>query len=184
VEKVIYTYCQGVFIGACVELAARGTLYGQKPGHESAVYASRAARTIEAVAARATIPDGPALVIRGQGGGDGGLFAGILARYLALAATELPALGDEFAAAGRLAADLVFGSAEAAWRNRVNAPGGPLFGPDWTKPAILPERTIRSRRAGRPERDLSVQTSAWMLLEAAAVVERAGIFPSDGSSRA
>ncbi len=52
------------------------------------------------------------------------------------------------------------------------APGGPLFGPEWTKPAVLPGRTVR------PERDLSVQTGAWMLMEAAASLEGAGVHPT------
>ena len=39
--------------------------------------------------------------------------------------------------------------------------GGPVFAPDWRRPARTP-------RPGVPEADLSVQLSAWMLLEAAA----------------
>ncbi|HEX4723097.1 MAG TPA: glycoside hydrolase family 76 protein [Pseudonocardiaceae bacterium] len=161
-----YTYCQGVFLGACVELATRDSVAG------GSVWAQRAVRTIGAVAGHITVPDELGLVLRGQGGGDGGLFAGILARYLALAATSLPLLGAEYGGAARQAGNLVFSSAEAAWRNRTIAPGGPLFGPEWTKPAVLPGRT------GRPERDLSVQAGAWMLMEAAANLERGGIRPT------
>lgn len=164
VETTVYTYCQGVFLGACVELAVRDGATG--------AWARHAARTVEAVAAHVTVPDELGPVLRGQGGGDGGLFAGILARYLALAANELPTLGPAYLGAGRLAANLVFASAEAAWRNRTIAPGGPLFGPEWTKPAVLPGRSRR------PERDLSVQAGGWMLLEAAASLERAGIIAS------
>jgi predicted alpha-1,6-mannanase (GH76 family) len=114
VEKAIYSYCQGVFLGACVELAGRD-------GTDSS-WAARAARTVDAVAQRVTVPDGHdgAAVIRGQGGGDGGLFGGILARNLALAATTLPHLGPRFAEAGHLAADVVFASAEAAFRSRLD----------------------------------------------------------------
>jgi predicted alpha-1,6-mannanase (GH76 family) len=165
VENTVYSYCQGVFLGACVELAER-----DGPGSG---WATRAVRTIDAVAQRVTVPDGPAgdLVIRGQGGGDGGLFGGILARYLALAATVLPELDPNLAEPAKLASTLVFTSAEAAWRNRAIAPGGPLFGPDWTKPAVLPRH--RAKAEGHlPERDLSVQVGAWMLLEAAARLER------------
>jgi len=166
-ETAIYTYCQGVFLGACVELATRDSVAGG-----GGVWARRAARTIQAVSGHVTVPDEFGPVLRGQGGGDGGLFAGILARYLTLAATSLPVLGTEYAGAARLAANLVFSSAEAAWRNRTIAPGGPLFGPEWTKPAVLPGRTRR------PERDLSVQAGAWMLLEAAASLEKANIRPT------
>lgn len=164
-ETATYTYCQGVFLGACVELATRDSLAG------AGTWAKRAVRTIDAVAGQLTFPGEFGPVLRGQGGGDGGLFAGILARYLTQAALALPALGVEYAVAAQVAARLVYGSAEAAWRNRALAPGGPLFGPEWTKPAMLPGR------GNRPERDLSVQTGAWLLLEATARLEAAGIEP-------
>jgi predicted alpha-1,6-mannanase (GH76 family) len=152
VVKIIYTYCQGVFLGACLELA---------DGDTSGEWAKRAERTVNAVATHVA-EDG---VLPGQGAGDGGLFAGILARYLALAAVRLPDLG---AYGGDIASALVLSSAEAAWRNRAIARGGPLFGPEWSQPAVGP----RSPRDPRLERDLSVQLSGWMLLEAAALLER------------
>lgn len=161
VDKTTYSYCQGVFLGACVELASRAD------AADVGRWASRAARTINAVVEHLTVPNEDGPVVRGQGGGDGGLFAGILARYLAQAAVALPRCGAEYAEAGRRAAALVFSSGEAAWRNRAIAWGGPLFGPEWAKVAVLPGRVPR------PERDLSVQTSGWMLLEAAAFLERA-----------
>jgi predicted alpha-1,6-mannanase (GH76 family) len=152
IVRTVYTYCQGVFLGACVELA---------DGDASGVWVARAERTIRAVAAHLADDD----VLRGRGGGDGGLFAGILTRYLALAAVRLPKLGSP---AGEVAARLVIASAGAAWRNRALAKGGPLFGPEWSQPAQVP-RSARHRRA---ERDLSVQLSGWMALEAAAMLER------------
>jgi predicted alpha-1,6-mannanase (GH76 family) len=150
IVKVIYTYCQGVYIGACVELAE---------GDTSGVWVERAERTIRAVAAHLNDDN----VLRGRGGGDGGLFAGILARYLAQAALRLPP-----SPATSTARELVVGSALAAWRNRALARSGPLFGPEWGQPAQVP------RAAGhrRVERDLSVQLSGWMVLEAAALLER------------
>jgi predicted alpha-1,6-mannanase (GH76 family) len=151
--KIVYTYCQGVFLGACVELAE---------GDTSGVWVSRAERTIRAVATHLA-DDG---VLRGRGGGDGGLFAGILARYLALAAARLPKFGSDV---GELASRLVLASAEAAWKNRALARGGPLFGPEWSRPAQEP----RSATQKLVERDLSVQLSGWMTLEAAAALERA-----------
>ena len=161
IETATYTYCQGVYLGACVELAAWGN------DRQSTLWAERAARTVTAVASHLTAPSstGPSLVLRGQGGGDGGLFAGILARYLAQAAVALPDFGPGFEPAAFLAAELVLGSARAAWRNRASAPGGPLFGPDWCRPADAP-------RPKNPERDLSVQAGAWMLFEAAALLAR------------
>ena len=46
-----------------------------------------------------------------------------------------------------------------AWAHRGEVDGLPRFGTDWSQPA-------------GPERDLSVQLSGWMLLEAAASLER------------
>jgi len=54
-------------------------------------------------------------VLTGHRGGDSGLFSGILARYLALVAVELP--GDDAAATATrsTAAELIARSADAAW---------------------------------------------------------------------
>ncbi|MFD1045832.1 fructose-bisphosphate aldolase, partial [Kibdelosporangium lantanae] len=71
-------------------------------------------------------------------------------------------------AASEIAQQLVLTSATAAWRNRAVARGGPLYGPDWTLPARVP----RSPRHAIPERELSAQLGGWMILEAAALLER------------
>ncbi|MFF5985654.1 glycoside hydrolase family 76 protein [Prauserella flavalba] len=134
----IFTYCQGVFLGLCLELSE----------------VEAAERTVRAVAAHLA----PGGVLRGQGGGDGGLFAGILARYLALAAIRLPK-----GPAADVAAELVLDSASACWRGAAPAEHGPLFGPEWTEKVELPPKG--------PARDLSVQLGAWLLLEAAAVLD-------------
>ena len=179
IETLRYTYCQGVYLGACLELAAWGE------DGESAAWAERAARTVDAVIAHLTVPadakpdpdtpdanagptasGAPPLVLKGQGGGDGGLFAGILARYLAQAALALPDYGPGFARTAYLAADVVFDSARAAWDHRAPGPGGPVLGPEWSRPADPP------RRRRSPERDLSVQAGGWMLLESAALLAR------------
>ena len=77
-------------------------------------------------------------VINGGGGGDGGLFNGILARYLALTAVMLPWESPADIRAREIAAQLVLTSAESAWENRLQIEGQPLFGHDWTKQAQLP----------------------------------------------
>ena len=142
-----YTYCQGVYLGACVELA-------ELDGHSR--WAERAAAVLDAIATRMAGPDD---VLPGfDDGGDGGLFNGILARYLADAAVRRPELTP-------VAARLVLASAEAAWRGRADVAGGPVFAQDWRQPA-------REPRTGVAEADLSVQLSAWMLLEAAAAATR------------
>ena len=147
VETTTYTYCQGVYLGACIELAERD-------GHPR--WAERAAAVLDAIATRMAEPNG---VLPGfDDGGDGGLFNGILARYLADAAARRPELAP-------VAARLVLASADAAWRGRAEVAGGPVFAQDWRQPA-------REPRMGVAEADLSVQLSAWMLLEAAATVAR------------
>ncbi|MBP2475763.1 putative alpha-1,6-mannanase (GH76 family) [Crossiella equi] len=120
-------------------------------------------------------------VLRGSGGGAEGPALGLLARNLASAALAL----REDPAAER-AAEVVFASAEAAWRNRAVARGGPLFGPEWTVPAISPtERPLAGENVSpgpRVERELSVQLAGWLALESAALLERAG-FADRGSPR-
>lgn len=123
VEEQIYTYCQGLYLGALLELGE----------HDEAT------RVAEAIRDELTT-DG---VLVGAGTGDGGLFAGITARYLALAGQR----------------DIVLTSAEAAWEHRTVTHEGVFFGTDWSEPA------------GEPSKDLSVQLSGWMLLEAAATLE-------------
>ena len=157
-----YTYCQGVVVGLETELAAR-------TGADR--HAPRVHRLVAAIDEHMAA-DG---VLAGAGGGDGGLFAGITARYLALAATALPggAAADE--QARRTARRIVLRSARAAWDNRCTVAGLPLFGAFWDRAADPPDTAgERARKAdgavhgsAMPERDLSVQVSGWMLMEAA-----------------
>lgn len=166
-QRDLYTYCQGVVLGAALELVDR------QPGDRAARPVTLVHDLVTAVDRRMAT-DG---VLRGHGGGDGGLFTGILARYLALVAIRLPGDTEEAAGARGLAARLVTASAEAAWRNRAEVTGLPLFGSDWAVPAIVPSDTGRGRRGDgatdssiQPERDLSVQLGGWMLMEAAATL--------------
>ena len=161
VEGTTYTYCQGVHLGACVALS-------EVDGHER--WATRAEALLDAVGRHVVGADG---VVPGyDDGGDGGLFNGILARYLADTAVRRPELTA-------LAAPLVLASADAAWQGRAELDdtdldhptgGGPVFAPDWRRPARTP-------RPGVPEADLSVQLSSWMLLEAAARTAGAAAAP-------
>ena len=136
VEAAVYTYNQGTVLGAGTELAVRTGA----PRH-----GERVRELVDAVAAHLTT-DG---VLRTHGGGDGGLFTGILVRYLALAATHLP--GHERTRA--LAYRLVLDSAADVWAHRVDTAQGPVLG--------------RAQTA-----DLSVQLGGWMVLEAAARLGR------------
>jgi predicted alpha-1,6-mannanase (GH76 family) len=160
-----YTYCQGVVLGLETELALRT---------KDADHAMRVHRLVAAVRDHMA----PGGIIKGAGGGDGGLFNGILARYLALVATTLPQSGPDDMAACATARSLVLKSAEAAWDNRQTVDNLPLFAAFWDRTAELPtaagkeaefvEGAVNASEV--PERDLSVQLSGWMLMEAAHAV--------------
>ncbi len=160
-----YTYCQGVVLGLETELAKR-------TGAE--VRARHAAR-VHALVAAVNEHMAPSGVLRGSGGGDGGLFAGITARYLALVATDLPGDSAADAVARDTARAIVLSSAKSAWDFRQTVDGLPLFGAFWDRDAELPttggtqaqfvEGAVNASET--PERDLSVQLSGWMLMEAA-----------------
>jgi predicted alpha-1,6-mannanase (GH76 family) len=160
-----YTYCQGVVLGLETELAAR-TGAEARDRHKARVH-----RLVAAVNEHMA----PSGVLRGAGGGDGGLFAGITARYLALVATTLPGDSAEDAVARDIARTLVLASAKSAWDYRQTVNGLPVFGPFWDRDAQLPAADGNEAQfvAGAvtgceaAERDLSVQLSGWMLMEAA-----------------
>jgi predicted alpha-1,6-mannanase (GH76 family) len=160
-----YTYCQGVVLGLEVELAART---------EDAHHAQRVHRLTAALHENMT-HDG---VIVGAGGGDGGLFAGITARYLALVATMLPENTPDATATRATARDVVLKSAQSAWDYRQTVDNLPLFGPFWDRNAVVPAALGEEGKkvdgavdsSAVPERDMSVQLSGWMLMEAAHTV--------------
>lgn len=170
IERPVYSYCQGVVLGLETELAVH-------TGEDR--HAERVLHLLDAVEEHMTSGG----VVNGGGGGDGGLFNGILIRYLALVAVMLPGEDEAHTKARRTAAALVRNSAIAAWENRLEVEGEPLFGPDWRKPARLPgiagagyltaNGSVTASRT--PERDLSVQLSGWKLMEAAHQVTAAGL---------
>jgi predicted alpha-1,6-mannanase (GH76 family) len=157
-----YTYCQGVVLGLETELAARTT--GDR-------HAARVRRLVAAVEEHLA----PSGVLVGAGGGDGGLFAGITARYLALVATDLPGDSADDVAARDTARRIVLSSARSAWDYRQTVDGLPLFGAFWDRDAELPSADGQAAQfvggavtgSEIAERDLSVQLSGWMLMEAA-----------------
>ena len=101
-----------------------------------------------------------ARVLRTHGGGDGGLFTGILVRYLALAAAPRSGLDDDTREKAR---QLVHDTADALWRGRTSLP---VVGR--RDPSVF--STEPGGRAPEPPLELSPQLQAWTALEAAATL--------------
>lgn len=164
VRPDLWTYNQGVAIGSAIALAR-----GAREPVSAALHRDRAAALIEAVA-RWCGDDG---LFPAAGGGDGGLFAGILARYLAEAAVDLagdpersravdtPHRSDAHRTAARTAAGLLDRNADALWENR--------------RDGLFPADARRTARAQGDDLDLSVQLGAWITFEAVVAVERGGV---------
>lgn len=172
-----FTYNQGVIIGACVELVCALRDAGQR--EQSVKYLTRVHKLVHATAMHLATPNN---VIKGTPGADGGLFDGILARYLAQCAVRLPDDDRVSRATRRICARLVFSSAEAAWQHRLEVDGLPLFPAEWGRNAVFPQGGGLSgglvggapNPAKAQERNLSVQLSGWKLMEAAAFVAAHG----------
>lgn len=167
----VFSYNGGPALGAVLELAERT----EDPGHRQ-LWLARAAELVHGAAREFTEP-GPhgTPVLRGHGGGDGGLFTGILGRYLGEAAAS--SLLD--AEARGVAHALVTETARALWDGRRE------FDPavDFSRPGVT-AGTVRgetvavfspqparhaneSQRPGAPV-ELGTQVQAWTILEAAA----------------
>ena len=159
-DRAQYSYNQGTVLGALLAIGDPDGLV-------------RAAELIRAIDAglRCAV-DRP--VLRSHGSGDGGLFTGILVRYLAGAA------GDERVEAGAraIAADLVSGTAEALWSGSELRWAGRARRVFATDPDI-PAATDLPPGA---EVELSGQLQAWTILEAAAALPAMPDPPGDGQS--
>jgi hypothetical protein len=76
----------------------------------------------------------------------------------------------------------VLKSGQAAWDNRQTVDGLPLFGAFWDRTAEIPKAGGKEAQfvegavnaSEIPERDLSVQLSGWMLMEAAHATAASG----------
>lgn len=189
--RQIHPYCQGVILGACLEIALAlrakagvdslehiDTVQEAERAHDTMVYLTRIRGLVQAVASHMATPAG--VIDWDTGDGDGGLFKGILARYLADVTVRLPGDSPANRATKKLAARMVIASAESVWEHRLEVDGLPIFSTDWTADARLPHNfglgpTTIGEKVGVirvAERDLSVQLSGWMLLEAVARVFR------------
>jgi predicted alpha-1,6-mannanase (GH76 family) len=143
----VWSYNQGTVLGALVTLGDEQSL-------------TRAAALVAAVEQHLTAQG----VLHTHGGGDGGLFTGILGRYLALAATT-----DGLDPAARAtAASLVTTTADGLWAGRDRRGRGAMDAVTvWSSDPAVPARL--SQPPGEAI-ELSTQVQAWTLLEAAAVV--------------
>lgn len=160
VENTIYTYNQGPVLGALVELGGDANL-------------ARAVAVIDGVAQHLTVhpaaPGSSARILRCDGTGDGGLFTGILCRYLALAAADarLPE------SARNTAMELVTATADAFWAGRRPAGTGATTAGNgrclFSIHAAQPADTTYPPGAAV---ELSTQLQAWMVLEAAAALHQ------------
>ncbi|VXC37121.1 Fructose-bisphosphate aldolase [Arthrobacter sp. 9AX] len=187
IERAVYTYNQGPVLGALLEVGGEANL-------------ARAAALVEAVDRHLTVPAGNGragsgsagsgsagsgndraasasqrMVLRCDGTGDGGLFTGILCRYLALAAADSRLPRQARATAARL----VINTAEAFWEGRR-----PAAADSGRSPSVRPgrgngnnpARLIFPVHAAHPGDspsegggvvELSTQLQAWMAIEAA-----------------
>ncbi|MCR5890915.1 glycoside hydrolase [Hymenobacter sp. J193] len=131
-----FTYCQGVYIGA------GQALYQATKKPE---YLADATRTANFVLGDADMAPGG--ILKNENAGDGGLFKGILVRYLAQLAVE-----PDVSATNRTSyINFLKFNGESSWKRGARRPPG-LFNTNWT---TLPQGAVES----------STQMSGVMLME-------------------
>lgn len=145
VDKNVYTYNQGLFVGAAVEL--------YKITKDPTYLADAVHTATNAIADPHITASG---LFKSEGQGDGGLFKGIMVRYLTLL-IEQPDLDG-----GSRAKYLTFLQTNAQYLYTVGvAKPSYMAGPDWTQ-----------KPTGST--DLTTQLSAVMMMEAAATLKAEG----------
>ncbi|MFI7483905.1 glycoside hydrolase family 76 protein [Kocuria sp. M1R5S2] len=177
-DERVFSYNSGPVLAALLELAdAAGTPAAQR---QELV---RAASDVVSGAAEEFGRDlGGHRVLRTHGGGDGGLFTGILARHLADAARH-PALPEQ---ARRTAGELVTATAGALWAGRREFDPAVDFAVPGTTASTVVGETVAifspdpARHANEAQRpgvpvELSTQVQAWTVLEAAARLDAEGL---------
>lgn len=145
ISKWKFTYNQGVFIGAALELYH---------ATKDAAYLTDAVNTANATMVDTDISPGG--ILKSEGQGDGGLFKGILVRYMTLLALDADV---NEADRTKLITFLKF-NAETLYTQAIERPSF-MISPDWKK---APSGTT----------DLTTQLSGVMMVEAAATLKAAG----------
>lgn len=145
-EKAIYTYNQGLFIGAALEMYADTK---NKKYLDDAVKTARTSMRSSQVA--------PGGILKPEGQGDGGLFKGIFVRYF----VKLVQNKDLSESDKKTMVNFLLNNAKKLNNSGVNHQTL-LISPDWNS---LPAATI----------DLSTQLSGMMLIEAMASLQKEGI---------
>jgi predicted alpha-1,6-mannanase (GH76 family) len=180
VERAVYTYNQGPVLGALLEMGGEADLARAAvvvdavdrlltvPSGTGQPQAASPAHTAGAAPSTGTAASSGGRVLRCEGPGDGGLFTGILCRYLALAAAD-----SRLPAQTRVtAARLVAATAEAFWSGKRTVQAGEAA--ETYRGAV-----VFSQHAAKPAGEtyppgaaveLSTQLQAWMVLEAAATL--------------
>ncbi|MBN1997942.1 glycosyl hydrolase [candidate division KSB1 bacterium] len=141
-DNWLFTYNQGIFLGACIEF------YNTS---QKEIWRERAIKTADNAIIAFT---GHFNVLKDEGKGDGGLFKGILIRYLKYLSDQPfldKAKSDVYKA-------FIKNNSEVLWKAGKSASYPYTFNHDWTK-----------NPAG--EIDLSVQLSGVFLLEACSGIE-------------
>lgn len=139
-----FTYNQGVYIGSGIELYK---ITGEAGYMNDALKTANNALTGDFTQGN---------IMKDEGGGDGGLFKGILVRYLMLLITD----GNVSATDKTKFVNFLKLNAETLWQQGTTRPAI-LFGPKWTA-------TVSTT-------DLSTQLSGAMLIEAAATLKTLGL---------
>ncbi|OAE00697.1 glycoside hydrolase family 76 protein [Arthrobacter sp. OY3WO11] len=162
VERAVYTYNQGPVLGALLEMGGEADLA------RAAVVVDAVDRLLTVRSATGTETSSGGRVLRCEGPGDGGLFTGILCRYLALAAAD----GRLPAQTRATAARLVAATAEAFWSGKRTMQAGEAA-ETYRGAVVFSQHAVKPAGETYPPGaavELSTQLQAWMVLEAAATL--------------